>query len=204
MSTKQQLRASAAPFAHLFGGARAAKAEGDAPKDDDKPKGGKKAKGAAAEEPEEVDETETVDPDEGVDGDPEPDLGDVEDPDDSLDADAAKEEDDADAKVRKAAKSGRKAERSRWVNVMSHSSAAGREQPALSLLASGKLDSRSIVATLRTLPTSAATGAPAARGPGLRDRMAAAPAPRLGADGGQAPDQSFGAQVKAAVAKARP
>ena len=208
--SKSTLRASAAPFAHLFGGHRAAKAEGDPPKDE-KDKDAKKAK--RAEQPDEDKEraeepdTDTVDGDgdEGVDGDEQPDLGDVEDPDDSIDEDAAPEEDDVDPKVKKAAKAGRKAERGRWTKVMSHGSAAGREASACQMLASTTMDARSIVATLRTLPAaSAAPAAPAARG-GLRDRMASNPAPRLGADGGKlSGEQTFADQSAAAMSKVRP
>ena len=208
--SKSTLRASAAPFAHLFGGgARAAKAEGDDKSKDEKDKDAKKAKRAATEDDDmraEEPDTETVDgdEDEGVDGDETPDLEDVEDPDDSIDEDAAPEEDDVEPKVKKAAKSGRKAERGRWTKVMSHSSAAGREAAALTLLANGKLDSRSIVATLRTLPVAAAPATPAARS-GLRDRMAASPAPRLGPDGGKPTgEQTFAEQSAAAMAKVRP
>ena len=205
MASKNSLVASAMSFAHLAGLApRAAKADEADPKD----KNAKGRRAAAedddddkddrrAEEPDTVDEGDT---DEGVDGDEKPDLDDVEDPDDSLDEDAAPEEDDVDPKVKKAAKSGRKAERSRWSKVMGHSSAAGRVATACQMLSTTSMSSRQIVGVLKTTP---AEGATSAQAPSLRERMSAQAPRRLAADARQPASDDFGARAKAAMAKVR-
>ena len=204
--SKNTLRASASPFAHLIPGFRAARAEDETdPKDKDKAKGKKAAKpaDAAAEEPGEVDETEEVGDGEGVDGDTPPDVGDVVDPDDSLDEDAAPEEDDSDPKVRKAAKSGRKAERSRWAAVMKHPAASGRVAAACQLLSTTTASAKSVIGTLATLP---AAEAPVATGQRSRldERMASRLGPKVGSDAPAAAAGDFAAQSVALMEQVRP
>ena len=130
-------------------------------------------------------------------------MDDVEDPDDSIDEDAAPEEEDSDPKVRKAAKSGRKAERKRWAKVMSHASIGPEHAPAAcQMLSTTPMTASAVVRTLSALPV----GKPvAASGRDRLDaRMAARPAPKVGADVKAAsPESDFGGFAAATLKKVR-
>ena len=200
--SKSTLRASASPFAHLIPGFLAAKsddkdmkgrkAEDEKPKKDDEDEDTKAKKTAEESEPDE---------DTGIDEGDKPDLVDVVDPDDSIDEDAAPEEDDSDPKVRKAAKSGRKAERARWTKVMGSKAADGRVAAACQLLSTTTASAASVIGTLAALPAVEAPAASGGRGR-LDERMASRPGPKVGQDA-PAAGGDFAAQSAAAMAKVR-